>query len=276
MNIITWIQQFSSLFLDIFFNALTILGEETLGIAIFIIVFWTMNKDYGYKLLFAYLTSMSLNGCTKDFFKAPRPIGTEGIRSLRTKTATGYSFPSGHTQGTTTLWTSLSIIINKVWFYILCGSIIILVGLSRLYLGVHWPKDVLFGIIFGILSVLLSNYIYVKGKEKNNPYLFLYILIPLLISLIFFNSTDSIKAIAGFSGAFIGYILEIKYINFTIPKNMYKKVIRLLSGIIIILFIKSGLKFFLPNMALFHFIRYFILTFFIVFLGPLIFKKLKT
>ena len=105
----------------------------------------------------------------KEFVKAPRPIGTEGLKSLRVSTATGYSFPSGHTQTATTFWTSLMIIFRKKWVNILGIVMILGVGLSRLYVGVHYPTDVIAGVIMGILlsymAECLVNFLSEKLKK---------------------------------------------------------------------------------------------------------------
>ena len=58
----------------------------------------------GERLLFALIGNVALNTGVKEFFKVQRPIGVDGIESMRVSTATGYSFPSGHTQIGTTFW----------------------------------------------------------------------------------------------------------------------------------------------------------------------------
>ena len=77
------------------------------------IMYWCVNKKYGQKLLFALIPNIVINTGIKEFVKAPRPIGTAGLESLRVSTATGYSFPSGHTQTATTFWTSLKLYLGK-------------------------------------------------------------------------------------------------------------------------------------------------------------------
>ena len=139
MEIIYFIQSFSNPFLDRFFQMITMLGEDLFFIIVVGIVFWTVSKRFAYQMAFVYLGSGLLNWLIKEIFKVPRIIGQEGVRSLRVETAGGYSFPSGHTQTSASFWTLLMTRYRKIWFYILAVIIMILIGVSRLYLGVSPP-----------------------------------------------------------------------------------------------------------------------------------------
>ena len=98
LNIIRAIQSIANPFLDGLFQFITMFGEEAILIPLIAVIYWAFNKRMGEFIAYASLTSVLVNGAIKDIFKAKRPIGEPGIRSLRVETATGYSFPSGHTQ----------------------------------------------------------------------------------------------------------------------------------------------------------------------------------
>ena len=117
LEILKYIQSFSNPILDSFFEIVTMLGEDLFFIFVIAIFYWCFNKNLGYKLAFIYLTSGTINTMIKEIIKFPRPIGYEGIRSIRVETAGGYSFPSGHTQQTTSLFTTLMIVFKKKWRY---------------------------------------------------------------------------------------------------------------------------------------------------------------
>lgn len=145
LEILRNIQSIANPFLDILFQLITICGEQMVLVLIISIIYWVKDKKFGEYIAYAVLTSVLVNCVVKDIFKFKRPIGEEGIRTLREKTATGYSFPSGHTQGAGSFYGAMAIYIKKKVMYIIAIIMIILIGFSRLYLGVHYPKDVIVG-----------------------------------------------------------------------------------------------------------------------------------
>lgn len=83
LEIIEFIQSFSSPFLDSFFQLVTMVGEEYFFILLFAVVFWCINKEFGYRLGFACLSFGLVSIGIKETLRVPRPVGIEGIRSLR-------------------------------------------------------------------------------------------------------------------------------------------------------------------------------------------------
>lgn len=272
MDIIKFIQSFSSPFLDTFFNYITMLGEETFILMIITLIYWCIDKKYGYRLGFTYLLSMALNGVVKELFKVPRPFFKDGIRTLRQETATGYSFPSGHTQGCSTLFTSLMLYVDKLWFYFISTLIILLVCISRLYLGVHTPLDVIFGLILAIIIVYISNKILNKLTSSKQYYLLL-LFIPMFILGIFIKSEDYFKAAGIMSGFIIGYYIENNYIKFEPKQKIYFQIIKYVLGMLVCIFIQKYFKLILPKTNLGNFIRYFLVGSWITIFAPFLFEK---
>ena len=91
LSILRWIQSFSNPFLDEFFQVVTMLGEQIAVIGILAVVYWLWDKKKGQQLAFTLLVSGLLNNVLKGIFRLERPVGQEGIRTLRHHTATGYS-----------------------------------------------------------------------------------------------------------------------------------------------------------------------------------------
>ncbi len=266
-------QGISNPFLDVFFESITMFGEELLLVPILAFIYWTLDKDLGEYLGFSIFLSFLSNNVLKDTFKFNRPIGEEGIRSLRIHSATGYSFPSGHSQGAATFWWALYLKMNKKIYSLFFALIIFLVGISRLYLGLHYPKDVIAGITIGIIISYTSFHMFNKTSDRFMLYfIILLIFIPVLS---FSASHDFIKSLGAYTGFLFGIFVEKKFINFSINGCFLIKTIRLLIGIFAIFILKEGLKLIFPNMMFFEFLRYSLITFFAFAFYPFIFKKYK-
>lgn len=276
MEIIKFIQSFHSPFLDDFFQTVTMLGEEYFYIVMLALVFWCIDKRYGYKLSFAFLLSGVFNGVAKSIVNAPRPIGTEGIRSLRVETATGTSFPSGHTQNTTSFFFSLMKQLRRVWAYAVGSILILLVAVSRLYLGVHWPADVLGGIAIGIISVLLADVAFEFAERKKIGWMPLLMLIPVMAAvLIWSDSADLVKTAGTFCAFLIGFSVETRWIQFDTKASFAKQAAKFVTGMAVVLALKEGLKMLFPETSVFDFLRYLIIGLWITIGAPLVFNMFK-
>lgn len=273
LEILRNIQSIANPFLDFLFQLITICGEQIVLISIISIIYWALDKKFGEYIAYSVLTSVLLNNTIKDIFKMKRPIGEEGIRTLREQTATGYSFPSGHTQGASSFYGAMAIYLKKRVMYIIATVMIILIGFSRLYLGVHYPKDVIVGGILGVLTSLICYKLYNKVENKMLLYVITFaIFIP---ALTFAHSADFIKGMGTYLGFIIGIYIEKKYVNFSTEGSTGNKIIRVLLGIVILLVLQLGLKVLLPSGTIFSFIRYLLISLVGIGVYPMAFKKLK-
>lgn len=275
ITIIKFLQQFSNPFLDKLAELITMTGEQYFSIGAILVIYLCINKNLGYRLGFASLFSNSINSLVKNIFKVPRPIGTSGVRSLRLETAGGYSFPSGHTQNASALWTNLMKNIKKRWVYILGFIMIISVALSRLYLGVHRPVDVFFGFVFGVLCMFIVNGIF-DGKEAKARICGLLILIVIsLVVTIAYGSSDLYKQFGCMAGFFIGYLVEKNFIKFKEKASVTQNMIKILIAIIGYVILEIGLKAALPKLKMFAGIRYFFIILWVTVGTTYIIKKFK-
>ncbi|MCJ7691346.1 MAG: phosphatase PAP2 family protein [Clostridiaceae bacterium] len=273
LEIIKFIQTIISPFWDVFFQIVTMTGEAYFYIIVVAIIFWCLSKEFGYKLGFAILTSTFINAALKDMFNSARPIGVAGVRSLRVQTATGQSFPSGHTQGATTFWVSSIIRIKRKWIYIVGISIIFLVALSRLYLGVHYPVDVIGGIVIGIIWTFISNYIFEYARSTKKHWVLMIIVIPMLVGMIFFKDKSYYTISGTVLGFVIGFILESNYVHFEVKNTIKIQLMKLVFGLGILMTLKSTLGRVLPINIFADFFRYFVIGLWITVGAPSIFKK---
>lgn len=275
VEVIKFIQSFSNSFLDVFFEFLTLFGEETILVLLAAFIFLSVDKNKGYKLIFTIASGTCFNALIKNIVKFDRPIGIEGIVSNRVETATGYSFPSGHTQATSTFWTSLSIIVKNKILYVFSAILITLVAISRLYLGVHWPTDVIFGALFGVLWAILIGKVFDYIQKNKNYKLLVGSSLVFVILTILLGDNDFYKSAGLLLGLSIGYVIEDKYVNLSIDMTKRNKSITYVVLIVGLLIIKSGLKLIFPQTLIFSMIRYFLVGFWAFGITPVIAIKLK-
>ncbi|HHW03044.1 MAG TPA: phosphatase PAP2 family protein [Thermoanaerobacterales bacterium] len=274
-EIIKFIQSFSSPALDYFFIFITNLGSEGFYFLLIPIFYWSINKKMGIKLGSILLLSMYLNIMLKEITAIPRPIGYPGIRSIYTCSAGGYSFPSGHAQGSTTAWGIIMAHYKKTSVNIMGIIAILLVSLSRVYLGLHWPQDIVGGIILGLIIVLVANNIdRFRFPESVGAKCFMAVTCPMVL-LVIFPHPDVFKYMGMLSAAWLGYILEDHFIGFE-PENadLLKTAIKYFIGAVGFLLIYVGMKKILPAGNISAMARYFLLGLWLTAGAPYLFKKL--
>jgi membrane-associated phospholipid phosphatase len=272
MEVIKYLQSFASPFWDNFFIGATLFGEVYFAVPVIALIFWCFQKDWGYRLGFAYLSNGILNVAVKEIFQVPRPIGQPGIRSLFLKTADGYSFPSGHTQCAASLAASFGTYFKKNWVYLLGAMVIIMVALSRLYLGVHTPADVTCGAVIGIGWVFVSNRIFDYAERRKNRFIFVVPVILILAGLCFFPTHNYYKAAGASLGFLLGYFIEPRYINFSPRVPFGKQIVKYLSGMTVLFVIDLYGKKLLPDFLICDLFRYMLMGVWVTIIAPYLFK----
>jgi membrane-associated phospholipid phosphatase len=274
MDMIQWIQSFSNPFLDYFFKAVTMLGEEQFFIVLACLIFWCLHKELGYRLGFAFLFNGVFNIALKDIFHTARPIGHPGIRSFYLETAEGYSFPSGHTQSVASLATSFSIFFKKNWISLTGLLLTLLVAVSRLYLGVHWPVDVIVGGLLGILGVLFANWLFDYAERTQNQIVVIVPVVLILAGLWFFPNPSFAKTAGAACGFLAGYFVEPRYIGYQTQGPLWRQICKLMLGIAVLLAIRIFVKKLLPIHPLSDFTRYLIIGIWVTIIAPYLFQRI--
>lgn len=273
LAVIRFLQSFQNPVLDVLAEGITLLGEQIFFVLILALIYWTLHKDCGKVVCYGLFTSICFNGVVKDIVKAPRPIGQEGVFTHRAETATGYSFPSGHSQSAASFFTSLCLFVRRKILVTIAVVLVPLIGISRLYLGVHWPKDVIFGIIFGVACSFICQFLY--SRISNKTLLFSVTFLVMTPSFLLDPSIDFIKTMGLFFGFIFGNLLEEKKVDFTTDIPWLQKSIRLAIGLLSLLALHLSMRYFLPHLPIFDFIRYSIISLYAFGIYPYVFKKYK-
>lgn len=240
---------------------ITRMGEELLFLAVVLVFFWCVSKRRAYYILAVGFLGTMANQFLKLFCRIPRPWVLDPnftILEQARAAATGYSFPSGHSQTAVGIYGAIGLTTNRRWLRWVCLALMVLVPFSRMYLGVHTPKDVLVGA--GMALILLAA-LYPMSKEEDSR--LLKWLFPLMIGagiafLAFVEGYDfpadvdkanlahGIKNAYTLLGAVCGmtvvWLLDRKYLRFPVEAVWWAQILKVLLGLLLVLVVKAGLK----------------------------------
>ena len=263
MQFLYWLESLRNPALDAFFSLITHLGSETLFIAIAIVVFWCVGKKQGYYLMTVGFFGTVINQFLKLMFRIPRPWVRDPaftiVESAR-EAATGYSFPSGHTQNAVSILGCPARFGKNKLLRIVFVVLILLTGLSRMYLGVHTPADVGVSLLVGAFLVFVLYPVFERGDEKPlRMYVamgaltgcaLLYVLLVELrarpANIDEHNLASGIKngylVLGCGCGMLLSCLIERKWINFDVKAPLAAQIAKVVLGLGLVLALKAGLK----------------------------------
>ena len=282
-DILDFFNKIGNSFFDVLFMLISEFGAGEIVFGMIVFIYYLYDKKLAKRILITLSTSLVFNGIFKSLFSAKRPFqfeGKEHLKALENSSdgATGTSFPSGHSQNAGAFFTSIFMNFKKNWIKVLSIIMLILVPISRLYLGVHFPGDVLVGLALGVIIAIIMNIVYPKLENDLTYILFscgmLILIIPFMI--INWNNLlveDFFKSSGLFISVMLSFYLEKKYINFSTKPSFKEAIIRLVAVLIVVFGIKIGVKAILPEHNICHLIRYFLMGFSSLAVLPYFFSK---
>jgi len=278
-------------FFDLLFGALTYLGSEMIVIVVIAAIFWCGNKKTAYGMALGFFASGMLVQDMKITFRIDRPWVLDPnflpVESA-VEEATGYSFPSGHTQGATALWSYLAYGCRKKWAGLLCFVPPIVVAFTRMYLGVHTPMDV--GVSFALTALVsLAVFLYIRSYgDDSSKDLFIsaamaVISIGVLIHALYLLNavpidakyvSDCAKTAGAGTALALGWFVERRYIKFdTHTKHKLTQIVKVAVGLGIALLFKEIPKLIATGIPM-DFIRYLLTVAWVLIVYPYIFDKI--
>ena len=298
MKFLEFLAEHRTPFFDRFFSIVTYLGWETIFLVVALVLIWCINKKYGFFILYCGLIGQAASQWLKLIFKVERPwVAFPDFKPIQSaiEDAGGYSFPSGHTQIATTTYGGLALLYRKKkWLSATLIIAVLLVGFSRMYLGVHYPTDVIFSLVFNT-ALIISFYLVGKRYTGNGTSSILRIIgllamgSLLVYSIVMFNEFSDVEVYAdtlSFSSKMFGatlafvisWYIDDKYLDFKTEASLPIQIFKVVVGTAVLLTIKEGLKpLFLIiglNTTVGNIIRYFFVVLFAGTIWPYFFIKI--
>jgi len=229
IEIVKVIQRLKSPALTALLTFITEFGTDFFYLPAILFLFWWIDKEKGFRLGILILLSAWINAFLKDIFKQPRPFNFD--QSLGLAYEPTFGIPSGHAQFSLCFWVPVAAWFavkksGRKRFFIWAAAIffILLMGFTRLYLGVHFPTDLLAGWIVGALILLLMHAAtpllnkYLAGQTRAHNIL---AAIAALAMISVYPSDRSLPAL--FLGFFLGYNIMKKEFPFNSQNEIKEK-----------------------------------------------------
>lgn len=266
MRFLYWLEGIRTPGLNEFMLTVTQLGEETAFLLIALIMFWCVDKRRGYYLLSVGFTGTVINQFMKLWFRIPRPwVLDENFTILEQarEAASGYSFPSGHTQSAVGTFGSIAYTTKDKFLRIGCVAAAIIVPISRMYIGVHTPLDVLTAAAIAVALIVLLRPVVLNRNGKSIAYLLAGMTAVSAAYLLFVElypfpaDVDAVNLLSGrenaytLLGAILGmvvvYTVDIKWLDFRTKGVWWTQILKVTGGLLLVLAVKSGTKEFLND-----------------------------
>lgn len=295
--------------LDGIMYGFTAIGRIEFYLVFIPFIYWAVDRRIGVRTLLILIYTDFIATSFKLLFHEPRPYWLGGVKQMGVETS--YGLPSSHASDSLAVGGYLIKQVKQNWARWLIGIVIFFIGFSRLYLGVHFPQDVLFGwfIGFAVLWAVAKWETIIRDWLDDKPLstqILLgfvdslgFVLIGFIIRFMVSGTPDpaewsqyatNARTVSHFItlggaafGTYTGYALMRKYASFSAKGDWTKRGVRYLLGIVGVLLIYFGLDVAFADIApdestlgyILRYVRYSIATFWIAFLAPWIFLKTR-
>ncbi len=247
--------------LDKMMLLVTELGSMAFFLIVAVVLFWCIDKKKGYYFIVLGLGGTVINQFLKLWYRIPRPWVLDEsftIVEAAREGAGGYSFPSGHTQSAVSTYLGIALLTKQRWLKITAIVISVLVPFTRMYLGVHTPKDVLVAALIAIGLVFLLKPLILDCDGRFMPYVlacftllsagflcfsYLYAF-PADVDLKLLESgrENALSLSGAVLGLFAVYVLDKKWLEFETKAVWWVQILKVVFGLLFLLLVKEALK----------------------------------
>ncbi len=287
-----WLQRYAGTAGTMLAIAATHLGEEAVLVGVLGFVYWCYDKEFGKYVGVNIVTALVCNPMLKNialrrrpYFDHPQIKCLKPVKSgadIYDITAQGFSFPSGHSMNSVTVYGSLAMYKKTKVLTAIAIIVPLLVGFSRVMLGVHYPTDVFVGWVMGGLILVVMTRL--QRMVKRKWILFLVIFLLSALGIFYCRTTDYFTALGIQGGFFLSVLFEEKYVHFEVTRKPLVCVVRVLCGVLAYLILNTLLKLpfskdFLESVTMASFLvralRYALVSFLTIGVYPMAFRLEK-
>ncbi|MEI6384987.1 MAG: phosphatase PAP2 family protein [Spirochaetota bacterium] len=259
LDVVRFTQVFASPVLTAVMNGISFLGSEPFYLIMLPIIYWAVDRKRGARIALVFLASAFVNAWLKDLFGQARPF--EFDKALGLAIESSHGLPSGHAQGSVVFFGMAAYFFPKPWKALVAILFPLAIGVSRVYLGVHFPTDVFLGWGLGLLF-LLGNHL--VGERLEGPLrklgdrwrLILLAIIAFGMNVLY---SQDVSLAAAFLGAGFGFVWAGKAAPFSSGGTTSQRLGRVILGLALTVIAYIGPRYIAPpeGDAIYNLVRFF-------------------
>ena len=245
LDVVIWLQAHGNGFFDALGIALHAAGSEVFYLAMLALLMWAVDRRLGVRLLFALILASVVTETLKNLFQTPRPHLAYPEQVTALVAQGGFGMPSGHVLIGLVVWGYLAWRLRRRAVTLLVGGYVLLLGWSRMYVGVHYPQDVLVGLIVG--GLLLWGYVrFADGvaawwwRASLGGQIAVIVACSLLVVLLTVGSADGLALGGLLLGIGPGLLWAERSARFSARGSLWRRGLRLGGGLVILLAVFFG------------------------------------
>lgn len=248
LDFVLALQSMQNDFFDLLARVLDFAGSDLFYMIILALIYWSLNRKLGTRMLFALILSGLLNVVLKSLFQGARPYLASNEVRLLVEEQNDFGIPSGHVMNATVVWGYLAWSLRRRWVTIGVIVYVLLMGWARMYGGVHFPQDVIGGVLIGL--IVLWGFIRI---EQNFPTLWDRVEMPVRVAMLVLAAIVATTFVwpdengVSLSGVLIGVGLgavlqKALHFQFDNAQPTAQRVICFAAGIVLLLALFFGLR----------------------------------
>lgn len=248
LDIVLAIQATANTLFDVLAHVLNFAGDDLFFMITLSLIYWSVNRQLGTRLLLALILGGIFNIVLKALFQTPRPyLVSNMVQPLFIET-NPYGIPSGHVMLATVVWGYLALALRRWWLISLVVMYITLMGWARMYAGVHYPQDVVSGVVFGLLTLglmrLMEKHFLAAWDTFTLPINAAIVILAVIVAALLTLPDDTGGALVGvLIGIGVGLLVnKALHFQFDAAKPLLQRIFCFLSGLLLLLVLFFGLR----------------------------------
>lgn len=295
-DIVAWFQSWGTPFIGYILYPFHYIGSEYGYLVLLPVVYWGISKYHGRRLMILSLAAALVGQYLKFTFRRPRPFSVSPERITPMLEQTGFGIPSGHTLFATVISGYAWYRFPRPWVRIVAIAFVLLMGISRMIHGLHFPQDVIGGLLIGLGIVVLFWWLDTRFSDtvSNWPLARTLVLIGITTAVAFVlallveheyeERKTILSVIGGLCGGLSGFALENRYVRFSSDGTIRARILRIVVGLIVTVVLFVGLDYLYDVVVagrthtgalVVYVIRYGLVSLFVAAGAPFLFVRLR-